>query len=315
MRRPGALVRFLRVAIPFAISAALLGYLFSRIDVRAVGDSITPAVALRWLLPLLIFNLVSLAIEARCLHRVVAATGAHLDYGTAARIKAACYLLSILNYLIGAAGLSILLRRRARLGLADAASVVFLISLFDIGAVLCLAAVAASFLQTETLGVRIGLLGALLAAILLGFVFLRVPTRLGPLERLRRLDLFRSPRTAPASLLVELGALRALFVLCYVALMSSLFWAFQIEVDPIHLGLNVALLLVVSALPIAAGGLGTGQIAFVALFSGFAPDAELLAASILFTVGLISSRALLGWAFAMEFTREALVAARREARI
>lgn len=72
-------------------------------------------------------------------------------------------------------------------------------------------------------------------------------------------------------------------------------------------------MLVVSALPIAAGGLGTGQIVFVELFSGLAPDAQLLAASIVFSIGMILARALIGFFFAPEFTREALAAAREAA--
>ena len=312
VQSPRRFNRFARNAVPVVISCALIAYLFTRIDLKAVGESMTIEILLRWVLPLVAFSVATLAIEAHCLNRVATVANASIDHGTAARIKAACYLLGILNYAIGAAGLSVLLRRRARLGLADAASVVFLISLFDIGAVLALAAAGAAFLQTDALGSRIGLIGALIGAIVAGFVFLRVPIRLGPLDRVRDLDVFRAPRTAPISILVELGILRLLFVGCFVALMASLFWAFEIEVEPVHLGLNVAILLAVSALPIAAGGLGTGQLVFVELFKGAAPEAELLAASLIFSIGLIASRGLLGWAFALEFTREALDATRKD---
>ncbi len=305
-------VRFVRIAIPFAISAALLAYLFSRIDARAVGDAITTTIALRWALPLVIFNIVTLAIESHCLHRVAVASGTRLDHWTAARIKAACYLLSVLNYVIGAAGLSILLRRRAGFTLADAASRVFLIALFDIGAVLVLAALGAGFLQSEAVGIRIGLIGSMIAAILAGFLFLRVPTTVGPLETIRLLDVFRAPRTASVSLLLSLGILRVIFVLCYVALTGTLLGAFEIDVSPVRLGLNVAIMLAVSALPIAAAGLGTGQLVFVELFRGLAPEAELLAASLVLSFGLLSTRALLGASFALEFTREALNARRDE---
>jgi hypothetical protein len=308
-RSPHGFTRFARIAIPFAISAALFAYLFSRIDASAVGDAVTTTIALRWALPLILFNVVTLAIESHCLHRVAVASGTLLDHWTAARIKAACYLLSILNYVIGAAGLSVLLRRRAGLGFTEAASMVFLISLFDIGAVLGLAALGAGFLQSDALGIRIGLIGFMIAAILAGFLFLRVPTRIAALETLRLLDVFRAPRTAPISLLVSLGILRVIFVLCYVALTGALLWAFEIEVGPIRLGLNVAIMLAVSALPIAAGGLGTGQLVFVELYRGLAPEAELLAASLVLAFGLIASRALLGASFALEFTQEALKAA------
>src|SRR6056297_1117889 len=59
MRRP------LRVALPFAVSAGLLAFLFTRIDLGEALQHVTGEVALRFGLPLLLFNLVTLGLEAR----------------------------------------------------------------------------------------------------------------------------------------------------------------------------------------------------------------------------------------------------------
>ncbi len=310
------LERIARAAIPFLVSGALLTYLFRRIDIRVALDYMTADILLRFSLPLLLFLGITLLIEAQCLHRVTLANqrdAKPLSRVTAARIKAACYLLGLLNYALGAGGLSILLQRRTGASLGAAAGMVFLIALFDIGSVLAWVAGGAALLQSDAFGVRLGLLGGVILAIVAGFVFLRAPIALGPLEAVRNLAILRAPRTASATLLFEIGVLRLLFVSCFVALTGALFWAFGIEVGLIQLGLNVGLMLVVSALPIAAGGLGTGQIVFVELFSGLAPDAQLLAASIVFSIGMILARALIGFFFAPEFTREALAAAREAA--
>jgi len=304
--------RILRIAVPFGVSGLLLAWLFSRIDLGLALEYVTIDVALRFGPPLVAFNLVTLVIEARCLHRVASAGGAPLPLWTAARIKAACYLLNVINHALGAAGLSVLLRRRARIGLGNAAGMVFLISLFDIASVLLVAALGASFTQVESFELRLGLIVIAIGAIVAGFVFLRVPGSFGPLDLLRRLEIFRAPRTAPLALLLELALLRGLFLLTFLGLAVSLFWSFGLEVDFFRLSMNTAILILVSALPIAAGGLGTGQIAFVALFAGVASEAELLAASIVLSIGLLSTRALLGLLFAPEFTREALVASRDE---
>lgn len=307
------LERSARMFVPFLVSGALLAYLLRRIDIRVALDYMTAEVLIRFSLPLLLFLGITLLIEAQCLHRVVCANPADatpLDRTTAARIKAACYLLGLLNYALGAAGLAVLLRRRAGASLAAAAGMVFLISLFDIGAVLACAATGAALLESDTFGVRLGVLAGLILAIVAGFVFLRAPISMGPLDAVRDLPILRAPRTAPLALLVEIGILRLLFVGCFVALVGALFWSFGIEVGWVRLTLNVAIILVVSALPIAAGGLGTGQIVFVALFSGVAPDAQLLSASIVLSVEIIAARALIGLCFAPEFTREALAAAR-----
>lgn len=310
------LERIARLLVPFVVSGALLAYLFGRIDIRLALDYMTAEVLLRFLPPLVVFLGVTLLIEAQCLHRVTLANPADaspLTRTTSARIKAACFLLGLLNYALGAAGVAVLLQRRSGASLAAAIGMVVLISLFDIGAVLAWVATGATLLQADTFGVRLGLVGSMILSIVLGFFFLRAPISLGPLEVIRNLAILRALRTAPLSLLIEIGVLRILFVGCFVALAGALFWAFGIEVTLVQLTFNVGILLVVSALPIAAGGLGTGQIVFVELFSGLAPDAQLLSASIVLSFGLIVSRALIGLSFAPEFTREAFAAA-REAR-
>ena len=189
---------------------------------------------------------------------------------------------------------------------------VFLITLFDVGCVAALGALGATFAQVEAVGLRIGSLGLIVALIIAGFLFLKLPISLGPLDRLRALDVFRAPREARLGLLLELGLLRSLFVSCYVALTAGLLFAFGIEVGLVEVARNTAIMLVVSALPIAAGGLGTAQLVFVALFQDHASEARLLAASLVLSAGLVASRALVGALFAPEFTREALTAARAE---
>ena len=72
--------------------------------------------------------------------------------------------------------------------------------------------------------------------------------------------------------------------------------------------MGVCVLLMISAIPMAAAGLGTGQIAFIAIFEKYAEPEILLAASLTMSFGLILSRAALGLIFAREFTSEAFEA-------
>jgi hypothetical protein len=307
--------RWLRTLVPFVVSGALLAWIFGRIDLRVALDYLSLDVILRFLGPLAAFSFLTLLIEAQCLHRVTSggeAGGQPLDRITAARVKAACYLLGVLNYALGAAGLSILLRRRTGASIASAAGMVFLISLFDVGSVLVWVGTGGALLGAETFGLRLGLIGTLVAAIVAGFAFLRAPVSMGPLDAVRDLPILRACRDAPWVLLIEIGFLRLAFVGAFVALVGSLFWAFDTPVSGVELAFNVGIMLVVSALPIAAGGLGTGQIVFVELFSGSASDAQLLAMSVTFSFALILSRSAVGLAFASEFTREALAATRSE---
>ncbi len=298
--------RLLRRALPVAVSLSLLGYLAATIDVRAAFARLSLDTALRFAGPLLLWNFATLALEAHCLHRVIDASGHALSRLEAARIKAACYLTSLLHYAAGAATLSLLLRRRTGTGLAEAVSAVFVLVLLDVGSVLGLAALAGAALPGAGTALRGGLLTVLLAGIAAGFGILRTRRSLGPLDALRELEVLRVARTLPLARLLELVALRILFVASYVALTAALFRAYDVGFEPIALAMKVAILLAISALPIAAAGLGTAQVAFVTLFRGSAPDAELLSMSVLLSLGLTLARSLLGLAFSRELVREAL---------
>ena len=301
-----AWMRSARVVLPVVVSVSLLAYLAHTIDLRAARGHLSRDTALRFAVPLLLWNFATLAIEAHCLHRVTATCGRAVDRATAARIKAACYLLSLVHYAAGAAALALLLRRRMGTGLAEAASAVFLIALLDMGSVIGLAVLATAWRPEIGSALRGGLLIAFLISVVGGFALLRTRRSLGPLERLRELEVLRAVRTIPARRLVELVVLRMLFVASYVGLTAALFLAFDVEIDLVPLALKVSILLVISALPIAAAGLGPAQLAFVTLFSGSASDAELLSMSVLLSLGLTSARALLGLAFSRELVHEVL---------
>jgi hypothetical protein len=299
-----------RWILPFVVSAAFFVYILSRVDAVTVVERMTLRVALCFLPPLAIFLVVSLLIEAVCLVVVVSHSVPFSSLWTAVRIKAASYLLAMLNYALGAGAVTLLLRRRARMSLADAAGAVFLIGLFDLGSLLLMVIVATAMLGADAPGVQVGVVVLAAGAILAGFAVLRAPVKLGILDRIRELQVFRTARTLPASLLFRLGVLRFAFVGSFVLLAWSALIAFGVSVPPLNLVVNISILLLIAALPIAAAGLGTGQLAFVVLFERWADAETLLAASLTISAGLIATRAVVGLVFAREFTREALAATR-----
>jgi hypothetical protein len=294
------------------VSAAFLAYILKGMEIGAVLDRMTPQVALFFLPPLSIFLAVTLLIEGLCLLLVVRDPEGVLNVSTAARIKAASYLLGLLNYALGAGALSLLLARRTGTTIADAAGSVFVIGLFDLGSLLVCVLAGAAMLGADAPGVQAGVVVLVVGLIVAGFAFLRAPFSMGPLDRIRHLTIFQAARTLPLGLLTKLGLLRFGFVTCFLLLAWSLMIAFEVSVPPIQFVVNTSILLLIAALPIAAAGLGTGQLAFVALFERWADPETLLAASLTMSFTLILSRAGMGLFFAGEFTSEALRASREE---
>jgi hypothetical protein len=302
--------RALRFALPFAVSGGILAFLLARVGVGAVAERVDAGVALRLAAALVVYAVGTLALEALSLARLSATTRTPLGPGLCARLKAASYPLGMIHYGVGVAALAWLLQRRGGLPLAKAAGLVVLVGYLDFGILLVLAASAVLLVASDGPSLRAGgaVTGALVLLVLL--VLLRAPGRLGPLERLRQLAFFEAAREAPAHVLVQVAGLRLLFVGLFLGLASAALLVFDVHVPPAHLVVGLTLVAVVAALPIAVSGLGTGQIAFVALFRPFAPAETLLACSLCLSAGILLVRALLGLLFAGELTREAAAAVR-----
>jgi uncharacterized membrane protein YbhN (UPF0104 family) len=297
--------RTLQRVVPLAVSAVVLVWLLRGVDLGAVAASVSPRVALVLVPSLLVYGAVTLWLEASSLS-ILVHTPAGLDRWTAARIKCASYLLAIVNYALGAAALTVLLRRQTELPLTRSASLVILISMTDLTVVLGFAAVGAVQVANGAPDFHAGLVVAVLLGLFGGLALLRMPRSLGPLDRIRSLSAFEALRTVPLSDLARLLALRITFSISFVAICGAAFVGFRIPVPIPELVAGVLIVALVAAIPIAVAGLGTSQAAFLYLFKAYAPPETLLAMSLVLSAGMLALRALMGVAFAREFTREAL---------
>ena len=297
----------LRAWIPVAVTAAVFAWLLSDDDIDLA--SVVRTVSLQQLLglsaALLLYGGFGLLLEAIAMVRMVGRPLAQFSLWTAARIKAASYLAYAVNYSVGVGALSVLLRRRAGLTLADAAGVVLLIAAFDLGLVLVVASTSA-LIATDAPALRRGLLIALGATMVLGFVALRLPVSLGPLDRLRNLAVFRATRETPSLRIAELLAIRFVFVSSFFAMAGVSLYIFGIHAPLEELIVNISIVVLVASLPIAVAGLGTGNLAFVAVFSDYGDRQTLFGCSLALWGGLILLRAGMGAVFAREWAREAL---------
>ncbi|TDJ17714.1 MAG: hypothetical protein E2O69_07985 [Deltaproteobacteria bacterium] len=296
--------KLLQRVVPVVVSIAALTYVFADFDVRVLSE-LSWQIVLVMLPAVLGYGAVTLLIEAVSLMRLIDPPASFTSL-TAAKIKSASYLLGILNYALGGAALTILLRRRARLGLGESASVVVLISAADLVVVTAFLSVGLAFAESGDAVVRTGVVTLVGIGFFGGMLLLRTPYSLGPLERIRSLAIFDALRTTPADRLGQLLLLRAVFSVCFVAVGGASFAAFQVPVEIGRLVVGMMILAVIGALPIAVAGLGTGQIAAVYVFKDVAPPEMLITISLVLSGGLIALRAALGILFAREYTREAL---------
>ncbi len=308
-QRADLTMRWIRWSLPFLVSAVLLIWVFQDVDFAELGNQLTPEAAEIFVPALLVFLVISLFIEAICLVDVVSHTHGFPSLMVAARIKAASYPLGIVNYALGIGAVTLLLRRRVGMSLAEAAGAVMVIGLFDLGSLVAIVAVGTALMGAPTPGLQAGVVVLAAAAIGLGFAVLRAPFPLGWLDRLRDWRVLHAARTLPLPVLLRLICMRLIFTANFIGLGWAVLDGFGVSGIPIlSLAVNVCLLLVVAVLPIAVAGLGTGQVVFVELFKAWGEPAALLAASLTLSIGLIVTRAAIGLVFAREFTAEALAA-------
>jgi len=291
--------------LPVVFSLGVLAFLFQSVDFSRV------VAALNWqvvgiLIPsLLVYGAVTLFLEAASITILMSAKPEGFGLWTAARIKCASYLIGIINFALGAGALTILLRRRANLSMAESASVVLTITSVDL-VILMMMAAAGALTDAGPIGANAGLFALLAIAFVVGMTVLRMPRNLGPIDRLRSLTIFQALRTTPLPLLGRLAILRVFFTSSFIALGGAAFAGFDIAVPIADLTIGMVFVGVVSALPIAIAGLGTGQVAVVAVFSHLADRETLLALSLVLTAGMLALRAGMGLLMAREYTREAL---------
>jgi Lysylphosphatidylglycerol synthase TM region len=304
--------RTLQRVLPVAVTLGALAWLLRDVNLAAVGAALSPRVAWVFLPSLVVYGAATLWIEAASLSTLVH-TREGLDLWTAARIKCASYLVTIVHYALGVGAVAVLLRRRNGLPLTRAASLVLLIATADLTVVLGLAAAGAARMGRGSPVLYATLVAVGLLGLVGGLALLRMPRSLGPLDRIRELSAFDALRGVPLSDLARLFALRIAMASCFVAICGAGFAAFRIAVPLPELVAGALIAALAGALPSVAG-IGPSQAAFVYVFGSYAPAETLLATSLVISAGLVILRAGMGVAFAREFTREALRETREPAR-
>lgn len=290
--------------LPAVVSAGALWAVLRQVDLRALAAAMSWKLATLLLPAMLLYGAATLALEATCLVLLVRPRCAEFGFGTAARSKCASYLLLTLHYALGVGALSVLLRRRTGLPLGEAAGITVLIFSADVLVVFAFASAGIAFLGLD---VPAGWILAGLAGVFGGgLALLRSRGSLGPIERLRGFSFFAALRRAELSQLFQLLLLRGLFSICFVAVYAAAFRSFELQPELAQLVSGILVVAMVSGLPIAVGGLGTSQAAFLYVFRGVAEPERLLAVSLVASASMIALRVGMGLVFAREYAREAL---------
>lgn len=302
-------------------TVALLAYLVRSTDLDGVRAAFTAADTSRTLVVIVVGTLVTWLADSACLGWLLRQTLAGRGNGVAfglrevAPLKASSYVLNIVNYNAATLGMAWIVARRRGVGFLEATAALAVLSWLDLVALALLVTVGLQ-VAPDLLGEAVGLQDRLealsavvMVAALVSVFLLQSGLPLGPLERLRQLAVLRPLASLKPSAMAIGVALRAGFVMLYVAINHQLMVAFGLEPSLGALMVLVPVITVVGVVPLSVSGLGTTQILARTLYASFVPAGLAVAPQIdAFTttliVGFILARLVIALPFLGRIWRE-----------
>ncbi len=269
--------------LPPVGTVALLAYLVRSTDIDGVRAAFAAADGPQLLGGIALGTVVTWLADSACLGWLIRRTLAGRGNGAAfglrevAPLKAASYILNIVNYNAATLGMAWIVARRRGVGFLEATAALAVLSWLDLVALALLVTVGLQVAPdllggTPGLQERLEAISAVvMVAALISVFVLQSRLPLGPLERLRQLAVVR-PLASLAPTAMALGLLmRAGFVMLYVAINHQLMVAFGLQPSVGALMVLVPVITVVGVVPLSVSGLGTTQILARTLYASFVP--------------------------------------------
>lgn len=266
-------------AIPIALTVAIFLIIFWRIPFGAFWQALSKAQLRPFLALMGSFSLCFFLLDTFVLSRLIRWFHGPLPYRELLPVRAVTYLVSIINTQLAQGALALYIHHRFQTPLGQISSTIVLLILLE----------ATNLILFATIGCLAFPGGApvalLLLPLILGLVWLLLLSlahgiwgRLG--QRLSThvlLSTFR--RVRPQQCVIILGLKGTVFFLALLVHSQALaFFSIQIPLGRLVAFLPVVFLM--SALPITVAHLGTSQAAWIFFFSAYAPEADLLAYSL-----------------------------------
>lgn len=299
---------------PFVVAAVALAFAVRGIPLGKLAEAASRAP----LIPLLgvsaVVALVNCAADTLAMYYVFRWFGMHLRYSDLYTIRAATYMLAVVNYHAGQAGILGYLHRVGRVPLARASAyILFIVGiwvallLIFAGGGLLLGGEKARAMAPVLLAFLLGLAVHLLLVVWSPRFLLEPPPRGAPASsgfiRVRnRLWRILANILSPIYQVGLVGHLKALIVrvphlLVLICWHYFALQCFGIDVPPVVAALYLPVVFAIASLPISVQGLGTSQLAAQYFFREYTPGGDATVAAYSLTMIAISTASNLGMGF------------------
>ena len=271
----------LRQFLPLLGLTVLLGYFARTLDLQRVSQAIAQADRLAFIAVALVTVVGVWIYDTFCLAWLLGATLGHrgrpepLGLRQLLPIKAASYLINIVNYHAAAMGMAWLIARRKGVPFFEGAGALGLLSYLDIIAVTAMS-MAGVWMAPEFFGpypqlqVWLKMVAvAVFAGALIGALLIQSPLQWGPLQRLRDLPPLRPLAALKPSALIVGVVLRSVLILLYAVAAFFTMRAFHMQPQWGRLFIALPIITVVGTLPISVSGVGSTQLLMRQFYAPF----------------------------------------------
>jgi uncharacterized membrane protein YbhN (UPF0104 family) len=286
----------LRRALPWAVAAAILWYLFRRIPVADAWRAAEQARLGIFVPCAMVAVSFWFLLESGAFAYMFSRFNATLSWAEARSLRGLTYLVTPINWNLGTATIILHLRRSKGIGAIESTSSLLFYVTIDAIVLGSLALVGISLLPMSPVIEQIGpiLLGFVAFEIALLAFFMAPAPDWRWLLRIRSLRLFRTHGIATWRDVALLSLIRAAYFGGFVLL----FWigtrAFNVELPLGAAMASTPVILAAGGIPITPAGLGTQQAAMLYFFSSYGSEAAILAFGLTFPVALTLARMPLG---------------------
>jgi hypothetical protein len=222
-----------------------------------------------------------------------------MSFREARELRGLTYLLTPIHWNVGRAAVIARMRTAHRVPLLDATSSMMFYQTLDAILVSALCWVGLAQLPSSATRDALQPLVALFCLVLSAYLLIVRSSRFAiwPLERLRASAIHRTHRLARSRDILAILFLRFAYYSVFVGLYDWGTSAFGLGLPFALIVASVPIIQGIGALPITPAGIGTQQAAMLFLFSGYGPEAAIVAFGLSFPLLCIVFRSLIGWRY------------------
>ena len=301
--------------LPWVITLAIFVFIFRRVPIPELLEALRQASLLPYLALMAPYSMIYCLVDAFVLTKAVTWFNKPVRYSRILPVRAAAYILSLLNPGLGQGGTAFYIHRREGVPFFEmAGSIVFLV-VIEFGQLALYAAIGIFIVQPELATVFAPFYVIFVAAFAIALAYIRHgPGPLAPVAQAlfrlagREVDVARLAGRPAAHILRALqiaGVRHYLLALLYKA--PNFFLAILVHYLAVQqFGLQIPLLALLAflpvvflaaSLPITVAHLGTSQAAWLFFFSAYGPEARLLAYSLAAHFTFMMLNSLIGLCF------------------